>query len=241
MKILNKFKKWLSFNPPVSSTMEGWRDFNAEFKTKAPIRYALEKASIHLSVWKKRYTTDVYYWIRHRTVDKYHVLQTGLKPGYYDKDHLMLYVNFNLLKDYVEVECAHIQYWSEREWKSYSFLEWIKSKFTKIDGNKYGIKYLEYESSLGQESPAQAANAKEILILYKWWTEVRPNRETKMPENIRKILDGTKSVYDIFGLSDRNPECKSYWDGKFQTEQQWDQEDEYMLIRLMKVRKSLWI
>jgi hypothetical protein len=47
---------------------------------------------------------DTYYWVRHRTVDKYHVVRTGLEPGYYDKDTQMIHACFNLLVEFVDRE-----------------------------------------------------------------------------------------------------------------------------------------
>ena len=44
--------------------------------------------------------------LKHRIVPKhrYHIVNTRLKPGYYDIPELMLYVNFSLLLRYVEDE-----------------------------------------------------------------------------------------------------------------------------------------
>jgi hypothetical protein len=49
---------------------------------------------------------DIYWWIKHR-IDprhRYHVIKTGLKPGYYDIDHLLLHGCFSLLVRFVEEE-----------------------------------------------------------------------------------------------------------------------------------------
>lgn len=57
--------------------------------------------------WGKRlkYRLDnLKWWFLHRTVDKYHVVDTGLEPGYYDVPERMLHACFQLLVDYVEKE-----------------------------------------------------------------------------------------------------------------------------------------
>ena len=51
-----------------------------------------------------RLVSDPYYWVKYRTVSKFHVVDTGLEPGYYDKDHLMIHACFTLLVQFVEKE-----------------------------------------------------------------------------------------------------------------------------------------
>ena len=101
----------------------------------------------------------------------------------------------------------------------------------------------------------QARNAHEIMLLYHWWTEVRPNR---------------KDVYDAVGLSAFNDEMEkkyrkdgdddlglaidlhrrlspadkamsqSLHDQMYAMEKNRDKEDDEMLFRLIKIRRSLW-
>lgn len=52
---------------------------------------------------------NIYWWVRHRTIEKYHIIDTGLPPGYNDKPEIMLSVNFNLLVDYVEKELVAVE------------------------------------------------------------------------------------------------------------------------------------
>jgi len=46
----------------------------------------------------------LYYWLSHRTVDRYHIVRTGLSPGYYDVDEVMFRACFALLGRFVERE-----------------------------------------------------------------------------------------------------------------------------------------
>ena len=74
---------------------------------------------------------EFYYHMKHRLFDRYDLIRTGLDPSeYYDKPHLMLYGNMNLLVDYVEKEkCFEIVAFSDKEktsimeiynwWKNY--------------------------------------------------------------------------------------------------------------------------
>ena len=128
---------------------------------------------------------DLKWWFLHRTTHRYHVVSTGLSPGYYDTDHLMLHACFNLLKDFVEKELngvKSLEYWAGvSDWKKAGFHS--KKELTRLQ-QKY----------------------KECKDLYLWWTTIRSNRK---PGGWEKEIEDNK-------------------------------EDEKMLIRLMKVRQTLW-
>ena len=57
-------------------------------------------------ILSKQYYRSIYWWIQHHfnPRHRYHIINTGLKPGYYDIDHLMLFGCFSLLCGYVERE-----------------------------------------------------------------------------------------------------------------------------------------
>jgi len=50
----------------------------------------------------------VYWWIRYRTFSRYHIVNTGLSPRYYDVDELMFHACFSLLGRFVEGELGII-------------------------------------------------------------------------------------------------------------------------------------
>lgn len=56
--------------------------------------------------WLRR--QEPIWWLRHRTTDRYHVVGTGLPPGYYDKDTQMLHACFWLLVRFVDKECGGV-------------------------------------------------------------------------------------------------------------------------------------
>jgi hypothetical protein len=51
-----------------------------------------------------RVLRDLSWWVRHRTTNRHHVLNLGLKPGWWDTDTKLLHASFTLLEDYVELE-----------------------------------------------------------------------------------------------------------------------------------------
>ena len=184
----------------------------------------------------KRLINSCYYWVRHRTIDKYHVIDTGLPPGYYEKDCQMLHGMFNLLVDHVDCEVA----WMELIWKD---LPWYmtKKRYIKKHGEMLGMEYLEWAKALKDDEGnplidvkySQAWAAKEIMELYMWWKYARPNRT---------------NPYDRIELKDdfidrwikRDPTLDSPLMNAYEISQQYDQEDEDYLIRLVKVRQRLW-
>lgn len=51
-----------------------------------------------------RKVDNAYFWLAHRSFDRYHVVRTDLPPGYYDADERMFRACFALLGQFVERE-----------------------------------------------------------------------------------------------------------------------------------------
>jgi hypothetical protein len=254
-KQINKFREWMRYNPPGALSSGGWRLFEKEYKEKAPIRHWIAKdlrRKIVLPIkWKFTHVAD---WVRFRTYDRYHVLKTGLRPGYFGAQHQMLHVNFNLLKDFVEIE---------QSWHNYICDEETRFKMTWFEKHmpfyfvlfpfhnpSLGVAHLEWAATLDdpalpphEQSPNQAVSAREILALYTWWVRDRPARkELVAPAYSNQGLDDVMACFDED--FDRDAEDfvahqSAMEDARTQSDQ-WDLEDDEMLIRLIKVRKELW-
>ncbi len=187
-------------------------------------------------------------WVRFRTCRRYHIVNTGMEPGYYDTDTRMLHVNFNLLVDFVEIEKAWMNTWTDRS--KYSKLSWFDKKFRRFRSPEDGIAYLNWEINQ-TELVHQAKAAKEVLDLYTWWKETRPNRPDPYVEaNYYEVFKG-KTLRDHLVEVQRDGE--TYYTLKRSTKQEsqvfktvtkieakYDKEDEQMLIRLIKIRRFLW-
>ena len=148
-----------------------------------------------------RFFSDIYYWFVYRFHPKhqYHVVSTGLPPGYFDTDHRMFHCCFNLLKEYVEFELGGIEKlsrWENKSWETEGF----SSK-------------KEYEEYVDLD--------REMREIYNFWVNVRPAREDPY-ENWNKR--------DNFS-----------WDLSFKIDQEYDRQDQDMLLRLIKIREHLWI
>ena len=249
-KLYRRFNRWMAFNPPGALTSEGWHSFDNEFYFKAPIRYWFHRDFKRIFVYPVKWKYEaITMWIRYRTYDKYHIVKTGLEPGYREVDSIMLHTNFNLLKDFVEISLASRSYWQDDVKKTWCETHMpfyrIFYPFCQPD---LGIKHLEWASTLDdptlpphEQSVEQAKHAKETLALYKWWVDVRPNRKKV---EIRHIKSDSKNPLDIFNPKVRlTKEYKLYrsdLEKSYKQEEKWDAEDDKMLVRLVKIRRGLW-
>ena len=241
----------MAFNPPGALTGPGWRSFGKEFKANAPIRYWIthdfRRKFILPIKWKYEAITS---WISYRTTHRYHIVKTGLLPGYHSIDNQMLHVNFNMLTDFVEISLASRHYWGNIDIKKSWFERHMMfyDVFIKFRKPECGIKYLEWGASLDgplipvqEQSPQQAKESREILALYIWWTITRPGRK---PIEIRHPASSGRDDYDIFSpVNMQTKEYKIYKsdiEKSYKQEAKWDTEDNKMLVRLIKIRRSFW-
>lgn len=187
--------------------------------------------------------------MRQRTVERNHILKTGLEPGYYDLSTQMLHVSFNLLKDYVEIDIAnrsgvdYVSTWREK------YIPFYRDIYPQRRPEA-AMAHLEWETTLDdptlpphERAVEQAATARETIALYNWWVNVRPARRRIKPRE-----------YDNQGLGDFmacfnlkfNKNAKDYLnylkdrEAQKRLDRKWIIEDDKMLIRLIKIRRDLW-
>lgn len=260
MKNLKKsLYKWWSFNSPSAATWDGWDDFKADFKAKAPVRYFFSK---DFSQWFNRprwAIREVLNWFRYRII-RYHIIDTGLEPGYYDADTVLLHSSFNILKEFVEVEKA----WMHRSmstmgtglpWYAY-YVPFYGHFFFRDRGA--GLEHLLWESDLDRETPGkdkneasisvdQAGAAREVMMLYLWWVDIRPAR--KEPEYPIELVEFDKTHDSALSwFSDRFTNAHPKEHALFRqhskdvhdAEEMWNKEDTEMFIKLIKIRDTLW-
>jgi len=217
--------------------------------------------------WPVRKLYSVKYYINNRWVSETHALTAharDIKPGtWHDVGDRFLPCLFNELQDFVEVERAwfHVAWdpvarkefqapfyatgWFRwRTWRSpaagLANLEWARNlRFTEDEVGK--------DSKLIGQQTTQARNAEEILALYKWWTEVYRNRPdpyeasgwTEYCEASRAANGGSLSWSHA-----KDPKLKKQGARAHKLlckiEQDYEKENEQMLIRLVKIRNSLW-
>jgi hypothetical protein len=164
--------------------------------------------------------------------------------------------------DFVEVEQAwHYVMWNPEEQKKYN-VPWYRSGWLRWRTwrcPEAGMAYLNWASTLTNEEfldeeekhkaepTYQAKAAKEIIELYTWWTQTYRNRPdaydasgwSEYCELSRKANGGRLSF-----SNDKSPELKKMSDKAHKAlrkiEEAYAKEEEQMMIRLIKIRESLW-
>lgn len=238
---MDKLKNWLNFNSPDSATWEEWREFNREFKNKAPVRYWFSKQFLPSFRNRYRRITDLGYELRYRTIDKYHVVNTKLKPGYYDADTRMLHAMMSLLVDYVEIELATCDLHCDQSatWKE----RFIAKHNPNWRNAKRGIRYL-------NENSDELTN-KKALSIYQWWTLEYPKYERMQSELLDHNQDESLDNYELLFIASDDPEIearyqshqtskKAMYDALHALEDTQRKTTQSMLHKLIDIRESLW-
>ena len=196
------------------------------------------------------------YWIQHRTWDKYHVLQTGLRPGYQDADVRMLHANFSLLVDHVEIELAWLYRFCFKTKENPLKVSFWKRKFGGFRNAEWGLTYLK---DVIQEKPEDKTIKSEVFVwekendkcqkiidLYTWWTVDRPARKDPYDEVNRLIQEHKEKTgeycHTIHILTNKKipPKIsKAYKKAHKETDRRYE-EDTQKLVELIKLRGSLW-
>lgn len=266
----SKFADWLRGTPsPVALTHKGWKEWRKQAQTAHPIRYWLADDGLDYLQKFVFYVPDkIYelkYYINNRWVTRTHCLTAhprDIKPGEWrDVGNRFLPCLFNELVNFVEVELAWWNVaWDEEARKKYATPFWgtgwfrwrtWRSREAGLDNLAWQMTctnedFLEDDKKHLAEPTYQAIAAKEIRDLYIWWTEERPLRPdphdaggwSEYCEQRRK--DGR----DFLDFEDRTEEelaeSRKALDGTQAIEDKYEKEDEEMMIRLIKIRQSLW-
>lgn len=257
-------RKKLKVDKPSALPWGQWELWDNEFKSTRPVVFFLTET---LPDWLEKPAEwiidpidNAIYYLRRRFIYRTHLLDTGLRPGrYYDYDRRFLHAAFNGLVEYVECEKAWANIrWGDDEENKYKLPWWAKNwyfRWIPWRCPRAGLDHLQWEMNLENgHDQSQAAVAREIYILYVWWKEIRSKRDidddawvesgmrdfydrmdAKYGDNRWGILSGKKMMttaeeqeYDKLGKLNR------------ELEEAWIQEDEDMLIRLIKIRRGLW-
>ncbi len=253
-----------------AKTGRGWREWEAEAKTKYPIRYWIAEEALdavqNFLWWPIDRIYDVKYYINNRWITRTHSLTAhprDIKPGNWcDVGNRFLPCLFNELVDFVEVELAwwHLA-WSPEGRLKYNMPWWAvgwwrirtwRCPQAGLDNLDWQSKLVWTEDEVGDDKEKigkptyQAEKALEILALYKWWTEVYPNRpDVHDASGWTAYCNMRRERGDhMLDFEDRSPEeaemSRVALDKSHELEQAYEAEDEAMMIRLIKIRNSLW-
>jgi hypothetical protein len=218
-------------------------------------------------MWIPERINDVRYYINNRWISRSHALTAhprDIRPGdWSDVGSRFLPCLFNELVNFVEVEQAwHHVMWDEEARKQFD-VPWYRRSWLRLRTwrcPEAGLAYLDWASGLKLDSTwgadpgssdygqptHQALAAREIKELYMWWKEVYPNRpDVYDASGWTAYCERRRALgYDILDLEDKTPaeadECKTALDKSQEIEAAYEAEDEAMMIRLIRIRDSLW-
>ena len=271
----SKFADWLRGTTKLKAgTSEQWHEWELRAKKDYPIRWWLAEEGLDYLQKVFYFIPDrlyaVKYYINNRWITRTHSLTAhprDIKPGdWCDVGNRFLPCLFNELQDFVEVELAwwHLAWEGKEARAKYNAPWWAFGWFrirtwrcpqAGLDNLKWQSELVWKEDECDPESPNigqptyQAIKAKEILALYKWWTEVYPNRPDPHDESgWSRYCDLKREEFEGSGLGfmqeSKNPETRALGESALkktrEIEEAYEKEDEEMLIRLIKVRGSLW-
>jgi hypothetical protein len=251
-------------------TGEEWHEWEDRAKSAYPIRWWIAEEGLDYVQKFVYYIpdklNDVRYYINNRWVSHSHALTAhprDIQPGNWsDVGNRFLPCMFNELVDFVEIEQAwHHCLWSDEAKTEFEAPWWRKGwlRWRTWRSPEAGMAYLNWASTLTNaefldedkkhlaEPTHQAKAAKEIIELYTWWTVTYRNRPDPYEASgwtaaceASRIANGGKLSWG----SDKSPELKKMSDKAHKAlrkiEADYEKEDEQMMIRLIKIRQSLW-
>ena len=264
----SKFADWIRGTTKLKcGTGKEWAEWEKAAKAKYPIRWWIAEEGLDRlqDVWCyiPERINDVRYYINNRWVSHTHALTAhprDIPRGQWrDVGNRFLPCLFNELVDFVEVEQAwHHCMWDDAARKKYA-VPWWRSGWLRWRTwrcPEAGIDHLKWAMTLTnkdfiqegekEEPTYQAKAAKEILELYTWWKEVYPNRpDVHDASGWTAYCDLRREKgYHLLDMEDKSPEeaemCKTALDKSREIEEAYNKEDEEMMIRLIKIRESLW-
>lgn len=267
---IGPFADWLRGTPsPGALTHSGWKKWRAEAQARHPVRYWLADEGLDYLQRFFYYIPDrlyaIKYYINNRWVTKTHALTASpsdiARGEWRDVGSRFLPCLFNELRDFVEVELAwwHIAWEGSEFRKKYNPPFWAAGWFRWRTWRcpQAGLDNLEWQMNLTNDwldddhpdrhKPSrQAETAKEILELYKWWTETYPNRPDPMDASgwsdyCEQIRESGRDFLDFEDRTDQEREQSGRaLDLSNEIEDKYNKEDEEMMIRLIRIRHALW-
>lgn len=259
----SKFADWVrGCKKPKSATADQWDEWNTNEKATNRLRYLIAEEFLDgiqsAMYWPIDKLSKIKYYVNNRWVTRTHCLTAhprDIKPGEWrDVGNRFLPCLFNELVEFVEIELAwwNIAWAKPEERKKYNPPFWATGwwRWRTWRSRDSGLDNLKWQMSLtnkewcSEDDPdydkptAQAINAKEIYDLYIWWTEKRPKRIDPMVESGWIDYCGKQGAKSL--VSDSEVDTRAMLDMMRDIEKKYEAEDEEMMIRLIRIRDSLW-
>ena len=253
-----------------AGTSEEWDEWRTTAQMRHNFRYWVAEEALDAVQNFVNYPmdklNDIRYYINNRWISKSHALTADprdIRPGNWcDVGNRFLPCLFKELVDFVEIEQAwHYCMWNDEERKKFN-VPWWRSGWLRLRtwrSPEAGLAYLTWASTLTNEEfldddkkseavpTYQATAAKEIIELYTWWTTTYRNRPDPYDASgwtaaceASRIANGGRLSFS----SEKDPVLRKASDKAHKLlqkiEKAYEAEDEAMMIRLIKIRQSLW-
>jgi hypothetical protein len=256
--------KVFKIDKPYALPWGGWELWDKDLRETRPFAFFItETLPGWLELpgrWIVDPINDVVYYLRLRFVSKTHIMRTDLPKGkWHEFETRLLHSVFTELIDFVEIEQARMNVtWGDDKnrakynapwWHQYRILRWKRWRSATA-----GVDYLRWCMSLQEDNQMtrQADAGYELMCLYTWWKYVRPARKDEWDETgLRAFWHEMDIKYgDNWLLSNakgtrvisRQEEAtyRRLSDASDALTQARHKEDEDALIRVVKLRQSLW-
>lgn len=200
-------------------TGDQWAQWKIEARARNPIRYWVAETALRklekVIIWPSQQLDNVKNYLQNRYVSKTHVLISNtLRPGmWYEFDTRLLHCAFDGLVNFVEGEFTN-----------------------------HGLMV---DSTDDLDSPEEIIK-REILDLYNWWKTDRPARPDPFDVSGYRKIYARKRAANI-GIGQTVPESiiskeeiQNALKVNRETRVKYHEEDQQMLIRLVKISSSMW-
>lgn len=255
---------------PKAATAEEWNEWHKAARGKKTRYWLAEDGLGYLQdfvFWPMNRVRDIRHDINNRWISKTHALTSDLQRGqWHEFDTRLLHSAFDEIVNFVEIEQAWMHMiCSDEEQKQYK-IHWQHNIFRSRRSPEAGLAYLEWASGLkadeewmdkndpnfGKPTP-QAFAAQETIALYKWWKDERPKRpdpsdasgwsnyfQEKQKAAEARGDDPLWTSLSKYESDEDEERSRKILDRCYKMEQEQEDEDTEMLIRLVKLRKCLW-
>lgn len=216
------FPEWLKtklkISPNKSKTPEGYKEYESWLKNNHPLMYWFEYSLCDklqdFVCYPYELFSSVRYYLKNRFITKTHYMKTGLPVGeWFDFDTRLFHSIINEFKIYVEEEVAYMsKMLASDEVK-------LKAKEENWGKREWAIYHFDWE--IGETHEHQSESAKEKKAIYLW------------------ILDEYSQRKDPIEFAKPEP-CEDCYSEVWKEEERQNKEDEEILTRIIKIRKTCW-
>lgn len=244
-RLFRYIRRKFGIKKPYALELGRWEKWKEKTQRDHPLGYFLTETLPDLldAIWKA--ITDPYYntryYIRNRFIRKTHVLRTDCKPGeYMDTDEKIVTALANAVIDFVEIELAYKSLWCGTEESKAAV--WKNGRCPEL-----GLAHLAWEMTLDDPNldvtdrcDSQAAHAREVHAIYAWAKTRNDRIDPHTAGGWMAYCDKYPDTLWEEKTAEQEEEADAALKKVREIEEQYDQEDRDMMIRLIKVRKSMW-